>query len=62
MRKPDLSAATEVAVVVTVAPAQREVQPAVTDSQVRMVSRRVFLNININIFLLILNRIFFNNI
>lgn len=43
MRKHDLSAATEVAVVVTVATAQKEVQPAVTDSQVRMVSHCVLL-------------------
>lgn len=43
MRKPDLSAATEVAAVVIVATAQREVQPAVIDSQLRMVSQHVFL-------------------
>lgn len=43
MRKPDLSGATEVAAVVIVATAQREVQPAVTDSQLRMVSQHVFL-------------------
>lgn len=33
MKKPGLSAATEAAAAVTVATAQREVQPAVTDSQ-----------------------------
>lgn len=43
MRKHDLSAATEVAAVVTVATAQKEVQPAVTDSQLRMVSHGVLL-------------------
>lgn len=42
MKKPGLSAATEVAAVVTAATAQREVQPAVTDSQVKMVSHCVF--------------------
>lgn len=41
MRKPGLSAATEAAAVAIVATAQREVQPAVTDSQVIMVSHHV---------------------
>lgn len=41
MRKPDLNAATEAAAAVTVATDQREVQSAVTDSQVRVVSHRV---------------------
>lgn len=54
MRKPDLSAATEVAAVATVATAQKEVQPAVTDSQ-RMVSSHV---LKVNSFLFRAIRIF----
>lgn len=45
MKRPDLSAATEAAAAVTVATAQREVQPAVTDSQVKVVSHSVLLHI-----------------
>lgn len=59
MKKPDLSGATEVAAVVTVATAQREVQPAVTDSQVRVVSHHVLL---VNIFVFRMSRIFCINI
>lgn len=41
MKRPGLSAATEAAAAVTVATAQREVQPAVTDSHMTVVSQCV---------------------
>lgn len=43
MKKPDLSVATEVAAAATVAAAQKAVQPAVTDSQVRTVSQHLLI-------------------
>lgn len=52
MKKPVLSAATEAAAAVTVATAQREVQPAVTDSQLRVVSHSV---LQVNIFSITMN-------
>lgn len=55
MKKPVLSVATEAAAAVTVATAQREVQPAVTDSQPRVVRHNVLL---VNIFSITVNNIF----
>uniref|UniRef100_A0A8C3G562 FMR1 autosomal homolog 2 n=1 Tax=Cyclopterus lumpus TaxID=8103 RepID=A0A8C3G562_CYCLU len=54
MMRRDLSAATEAAAVVIVATAQREVRPAVTDSQLKVVSHRVS---RLNVFLFRRNRV-----